>query len=71
MTFDEKEDKDLDREFERFLARIEEIERASDARRAVTGEKPIRVLVGVNPATRTVAVVPVFKISKLPPSGET
>jgi hypothetical protein len=58
---DQQGQEELDREFENFLAFVERTEQESKERLAKTGEKPRRILVGVDRISQTIAVVPIDK----------
>jgi hypothetical protein len=63
---DKQGQEELDKEIERFLAFVEQTEQESKERLAKTGEKPIPILIGVDRATRTIAIVPVDRRGHLP-----
>lgn len=68
MWLDKQAREERDREFARFMARLEEIERESDARRATSGEPATRLLIGVDKDKR-VSLFP-FDDPPQPPTEE-
>jgi hypothetical protein len=63
MWLDKQARAKRDREFARFMARMEEIERESDSRRATSGEPGTRLLIAVDQDKR----VSIFPFDGPPP----